>query len=137
MALNFNLNTTSTSYQSSDKWRRTRGDNGENVAGTITIADFSAHVNESGFIPSGVAVSYDETDGVYKPLVIATGEDTQTPLDGFISDQTGVDTNDGATTSGVSVSIRETIVPRYLPVEAHRVIDSAFPTTGDFVFIKE
>jgi len=135
--LNFAIQTTQTASASSDKWRRTRGDNQENVAGSILASDFTALIDDNGVIPSGVALA-EKTGaaGYYVPLAIAANIADQVSLAGFISDQTGVDV-DGVDESGVTVAIRETIVPKYLPVAAQRVIDSTFPTSGVFVFIKE
>lgn len=130
MAVNYQLNTTASGGTVSDKWRRTRGHNNENVAGSIEIAKFTEFAVD-GVIPSGIAVTADEETKTYIPYVEGAS------LDGFISDMTGVPVVAGQTTAVISVAIRETIVPKYLPVAAQRTISAATPTTGDFVFIKE
>lgn len=132
MALNFDLQGSSYASASSDKWRRTRIGTGENIAGTIKSADFASLADENGIVPSGVAVSYDEAGDKYIPYAAGEG----VVLAGFISDQPGVDIQ-GVDTVGLSVATRETIVPKYLPVEAHRTLDQNTPTSGVFVFIKE
>lgn len=129
--LYFGTTTTATASASSDKWRRTRGDNNENVAGSIKTVDFADVIDANGVIPSGVALQLGG-DGYYKPLKA----DGTNVLAGFISDQGGVDVY-GIDESGVSVSIRETIVPKYLPVPAHQALNSTYPTSGAFVYIQE
>lgn len=137
MSLNFVLTGGSTASASSDKWRRTRHGQGENIAGTIVAADFAALADENGIVPSGVALSYDKASKKYVPYAAASGEASATVLAGFISDQTGVNLTGITGNVGISVATRETIVPKYLPVEAHRTLDETVPTTGVYVFIKE
>lgn len=114
-----------------ERWRRTRGDNGENIEGEIQLALWPGVAEAfGGVIPSGVALAKN-SDGYY--VLWAEGD----TLVGFISDIPGVSVKPGMSGAvQISVSIRETIVPAYLPVAEQRVIDSKTPTTGDFVFIK-
>ena len=142
MGISYEVNTTGSAAVISDKWRRTRGHNNENVAGSIKASDFTEFVVD-GLVPSGVAVAAGEvsSDGAVNFKPWAKGE----KLAGFVSDMTGVDVQrpgaDGAV--AVTVAIRETIVPKYLPNTTQRealvadVDGGTLETSGDFVFIKE
>lgn len=106
-------------------------------------------ITQKGVIPAGVAVSYDDANEKYIPFVAANP--TATPpvvgsgkLAGFLSvdlDVTPTVNADGTTSTptaiGASIQVRDVIVPKYLPVAAHRDINDKTPTTGSFVFIKE